>query len=217
MVQKCSNMAIDAALSLVTKKDSSELIGCHVYAANLHRTRFADMEPGLPGDYRGDRLDGLRKTHEDLIGEGLRMISNTYLEPLAKKACSAGVRYKSLTPEGRNYIEILKATRDELPELIVIGGQGQGQAPFLGSTAERVLLYSQESDILVVRKPWKLNGGKIAVGIDGSESSFLALKRALDISTSYDRILAIMLCLGKSLSSQVVELLIVCRKRISPE
>ena len=183
---ECSNIAIDAALSLVTKTDSSELIGCHVYAANLHRTRFSDMEPGLPGDYRGEKLDGLRKTHEDLIGEGLRMISNAYLDPLAKRASSVGVKYKSVTPEGRNYIEILKATRDELPELIVIGGHGQGQAPFLGSTAERVLLYSQESDILVVRRPWKLNGGKIAVGIDGSESSFLALKKALDISISHE-------------------------------
>ena len=92
-----SDLARDAALLLAEKSSDVHLIGCHAYAANLHRARFGDMEPGLPEGYSGEGLVNLRRTHEGLIGEGLRLISDSYLEPLVKEATDKGIEYECAT------------------------------------------------------------------------------------------------------------------------
>jgi nucleotide-binding universal stress UspA family protein len=163
------------------------LIGCHAYAARLHRSRFSDMEPGLPDGYSGEGLINLRRTHENLIGEGLRMISDSYLEPLAKVAIEKGVAYECLTPEGRSYVQILNASRNKQANLMIMGARGQGRAEGMGSTAERVLMYSQGMDVLLMRSPIGFEGGSILVGIDGSENSYAAMSRAVELAEALDK------------------------------
>ncbi len=47
-----SNLAAEVALQIAVKSENTEIIACHVYAAELHRVRFEEMEPGLPDQYQ---------------------------------------------------------------------------------------------------------------------------------------------------------------------
>ena len=183
-----SDYATRAALTLAEAGDGAEISGCHVYAARLHRTRFEEMEPGLPERYQEEeRLGYLRNTHEGLISQGMELISDAYLSPLAKVAGERGIPFRGLVPEGRNYVELLRIIREERPELTVMGAVGQGLVPemTLGSCAERVLLYAPAGDVLVMRRPWNLSNHPIVVGVDGSENSFMALKRGMEIARHF--------------------------------
>ena len=185
-----SDLACKAAISLAEKGNTAEkgevlLIGCHAYSAQLHRARFGDMEPGLPEAYRGDGLSELRKTHEGLITEGMKLISDVYLEALANASLTKGIAYKSVTPEGRNYVRILEAATEKEADLLVIGACGQGKAEGLGSTSERVLLYSHGVDVLLMRRPWCPDGSTILVGIDGSDESFSAMQKAVELAKAF--------------------------------
>lgn len=53
-----SDYALDASLELSQKQNKSQLIGSHVYASELNRYRFMEMEDGLPEKYQEeDRLN----------------------------------------------------------------------------------------------------------------------------------------------------------------
>jgi nucleotide-binding universal stress UspA family protein len=180
-----SNLAAAAALNLATGRPDVQLSGCHVYAAAMHYSRFGEMEPGLPGQYKeGERLDNLRHTHDGLITEGMKTISDAYLDPLAKKAGERGISWEGITPEGRNYVEFLRMIDKKQADLVVMGACGHGSVPEseLGSMAERVLLLAAKTDLLLIRRPWEFRGRPIVVGIDGSMDSYSALSRALGIA-----------------------------------
>lgn len=186
-----SDCAVDAAMSIARLGSGSRIIGCHVYAARMHRIRFEDMEPGLPDKYQDEeRLQSLRGSHDNLISHGMRLISEAYLGPPAARAREMGIAYQPMILEGRNYVELAKAAREHQADLVVLGGWGHGRIPEsqLGSVAERLLLQLQDRDVLVVKGPWQpegkpIVGGKpIVVGLDGSSDSYSALRRALSIS-----------------------------------
>ena len=180
-----SDLAMQAALHLAALGENLELIGCHVYAARLHEARFAQMEPGLPENYQTEEaLCDLRGTHDDLITQGMHVISDAYLAPLARAARDSGLTWEGQTPEGRNYVELLRIIRDRNPDLITLGAFGQGHVPesALGSVTERVLLHADSCDVLTMRQPWSFRERPIVVGVDGSDSSFAALGRALQIA-----------------------------------
>lgn len=180
-----SNLAINAALNLANIYNKNPLACCHVYAANMHRTRFEDMEPGLPEEYHEEkRLEYLRSAHEDIITDGMQLISDAYLAPIVKEAEKRGVQYKCLTPEGRNYVELLKVIRKQQSDLVIMGAWGQGNVGdgSLGSLTERTLFYAAKNDVLIMKKPWDFKGRPIIVGIDGSKNSYVALKKAVELS-----------------------------------
>ena len=182
---KYSDLAKDAALNLAEFYNENPLICCHVYAANMHRTRFEDMEPGLPDKYQEEnRLNELRDTHEDIITDGMQLISDAYLKPIFVEAEKRNIKFKGSTPEGHNYVELLKVINDKNADLVVMGAHGHGHVNDgnLGSLTERTLFYTLNSDVLIMRAPWNFKGRPIVVGIDGSENSYAALKKAVDIS-----------------------------------
>ncbi|MBP7299657.1 MAG: universal stress protein, partial [Methanoculleus sp.] len=183
----CSDLAGDAALAF-TVTGRGRCTGCHVYAARMHRQRFEDMEPGLPGQYqKEERLNDLRATHDDLISGGMALISDAYLAPLAEKAAARGIPFEPVIAEGRGYVEILRLIRECRPDLAVLGATGHGQTPEvpLGSLAERVLLYAGTGDLLLVRRPWSLKNRPVVVGVDGSDASYAALERAATIAAAH--------------------------------
>lgn len=180
-----SDMAMHAAVQIAENIEHVTLIGCHVYGAQMHRKRFTQMEPGLPGKYQEEKeLTRLRGSHEDLITDGMQIISDAYLAPLQQLANEKKIKFEDATPEGRNYFEILKVAREKGVDLVIVGAHGHGFVPeaILGSTSERVLSHSWHSDVLVMKRPWNLRKKPILVGIDGSQNSYAALLKSADLA-----------------------------------
>ncbi|MEE9604115.1 MAG: universal stress protein [Candidatus Scalindua sp.] len=178
----CSDLGISIA-----KKYSSELIGGHVYAANLHHKRFKEMESGLPEKYRGENeLKKQREFHNSLIGRGLRMISNSYLDDLDKKCQSEEVPFTRNIQEGKNYLELVKDINSKDYDLVIIGirGLGETNGNLIGSVCERVVR-RVNTDVLVVKDDKPLDG-KIIVAVDGSEQSLRAVEIAGKLTKGFE-------------------------------
>jgi nucleotide-binding universal stress UspA family protein len=164
----------------------SELTGSHVYSANLHDKRFRDMEVGLPGHYQEEeRLKKSRKVHDSLIGTGLRMISDAYLDAFKKGCQEAAVPFTGKMMEGKNWSELAKEVRSSGYDLVIMGilGLGAVNGNLIGSVCERVVR-NVRADVLVVKNGKPLEG-RAVVAIDGSDDSFSAFKKALTLSKRF--------------------------------
>lgn len=168
---------------ILARAFGSTVVVAHVYAARLHDRRFADLEPGLPKEYQDPkRLEASRRTHDSLIGKGLHMISDSYLE--AARAKLDGISVESKSIEGKNYVELARESTNGY-DLAVIGARGLGLASLdghcpagtLGSVCERFLRRTR-TDVLIVKDSRPI-AGTILVGVDGSPESYAALRRAL--------------------------------------
>ncbi len=179
-----ANKALDEAVRLAKSADG-EITGIHAYAALLHDRRFKMMEGGLPERYLEEQEMGYqREVHDDLITRGLDIISESYHDA-GKAVCDeAGVPFKRLSPEGKNYTKVVEAARSGDFDVLVLGALGLGAVPgsLIGTVAERVVRRSP-IDTFVVRDPHKAVGdGPIVVGIDGSPRSYGAMMTALDLA-----------------------------------
>lgn len=180
-----SGHAVDQT-GLIARALGSTVVAAHVYAARLHDRRFTDLEPSLPKEYQDPgRLEASRRTHDSLIGQGLRMISDSYLE--AARARLNGISVEGKSIEGKNYVELVRESKNGY-DLAVIGARGLGlgsmndqvPAEATGSVCERFLRQAR-IDLLIVKDSHSI-GGKILVGIDGSSESYAALRRALKLA-----------------------------------
>ncbi len=178
-----ANKALDEAIRLAKSADGV-ITGIHAYAAMLHDRRFKMMEGGLPERYLEEQEMGYqREVHDDLITRGLNIISDSYHDA-GQAACEAqGVPFKRLSPEGKNYNEVVKAARSGEFDVLALGAVGVGAVPgnIIGTVAERVVRRSP-IDTFVIRDPKRAVGdGPIVVGIDGSPLSYGGLMTALDL------------------------------------
>ncbi|MBM2835164.1 MAG: uspA 1 [Candidatus Brocadiaceae bacterium] len=180
-----SNHCIDLGIKL-SKKFNSLLVGCHVYDASLHQRRFRDMEKGLPPQYQDEAvLQRQRDLHTSLINQGLKLISESYLDVFNEKCREAAVPHKSLLLEGKNYYEIIKEVHREHYDLVIMGAQGLAavDSSTLGSVCERVVRRIK-TDILVVK-----NGcfeGSAVVAVDGSARSVAGVKSAISFTQRFN-------------------------------
>ena len=182
----------DRALAEATRlalSSSGVVTGIHAYAAKLHDRRFRQMEGGLPERYREEReMERQREVHDSLITKGLNIISDSYHDAGQELCREAGVPYRRLSPEGKNYRRIAEAAASGQFDLLVMGALGLGAVPgrAIGSVCERVARRSA-IDTLVIRDPERAIGdGPLVVTVDGSERSFGALKTALDLGLRLD-------------------------------
>ncbi|MFQ5962788.1 MAG: universal stress protein [Candidatus Scalinduaceae bacterium] len=183
---KFSNYCEDIGIS-ISKKYASELIGGHVYAAGLHHKRFREMESGLPEQYRDENeLKKQREFHNSLIGRGLRIISNSYLDNLEKKCQKERVSFGRNVQEGKNYLELVKDIQNEDYDLVIIGIRGLGEVNgnLIGSVCERVVR-KINTDVLVVKNDRPLEGS-IIVAVDGSEQSSRAVEMAGSLAKEFE-------------------------------
>ena len=183
---KYSDYSSDLGIS-IAKKFDSELIGGHVYAASLHHKRFREMESGLPEKYRDEsELKKQREFHNTLIGKGLRMISDSYLDSMVKKSRESNVPFKRNIMEGKNYLELVKDIKTKDYDLVIIGvlGLGEVNGNLIGSVCERVVRRIN-TDVLVVKNDKPLEG-KVIVTVDGSEQSFRAVAMASGLAAKYN-------------------------------
>jgi nucleotide-binding universal stress UspA family protein len=183
---KYSNYCEELAVS-IAKKSNSELIGGHVYAASLHHKRFKEMEVGLPEKYKEEsELKKQREYHNSLIGRGLRMISDSYLDSLEKKSQEQNIPFARNIQEGKNYIQLVKDINSNDYDLVIIGvrGLGEVQEDAIGSVCERVVRRIN-TDVLIVKNEKPLEG-RVIVTVDGSEQSFRAVEMASDLAVKYN-------------------------------
>ncbi|MEK6791816.1 MAG: universal stress protein [Deltaproteobacteria bacterium] len=177
---KESDYAMEAAIRLGAAC-GSEVTGCHVYAARLHETRFVQMETGLPEQYQSETiLKRQREIHESLIGKGLNIIADSYLDKFEAAARDRGVAFKRRNREGKNYYELVREAAEGGYDLVVMGGLGKGavEHSLIGGVCERVSR-AVKMDVLVVKT--NSFNARVMVGIDGSPSSFAALMSALTL------------------------------------
>jgi nucleotide-binding universal stress UspA family protein len=165
----------------------ARVTACHVYGAEIHRQRFIDMEPGLPGKYRKkEKLTNLRSAHNRLMQEGFSVLSVGYLEEFTQSCRDAGIAVESVTTEGRSYVGILEIAKTHRCDLIVLGADGLGAVGngMLGGTTTRVL-HSAGCDVLVARcAPGK---GPIVAGVDGSSEALKAVAKAVTLGGAMDK------------------------------
>ena len=180
-----SNFCIDLGIDLSHKYGSS-LVGCHVYDALLHQRRFRDMEKGLPLQYQEENvLQRQRDLHSTLINQGLKLISESYLDVFKKKCREATVPHEGLLLEGKNYYEIIKELHGNRYDLVILGALGLAAVneSVIGSVCERVVRRIK-TDVLVVKN--KCLAGKVVIAVDGSISSIAGVKSAINFAKSFN-------------------------------
>lgn len=184
-----SNVAVDLALSLA-KAAGGEIVGSHVFAARLHDVRFKQMEFTLPDKYREEpELERQRRVHDSLISNGLKLISDSYLDVLERKCAEASIPFSRKTFDGRNYKMLADDINENRYDLVVMGALGMGatRESLLGSVTERVLRRVRGSDFIVVKRDAVAADAPIAVALDGSPQSFAAFRTALDLARVFGR------------------------------
>ncbi|MGH7357129.1 MAG: universal stress protein [Candidatus Rokuibacteriota bacterium] len=185
-----SNRAIDLAVEL-GRAFSARLTGCHVYAARLHDYRFKQMEYTLPEEYKDEHeLERQRKIHDSLIAMGLQLISDSYLDVMAKRAEDAGLAFERKMMDGKHYKALIDDCLASDYDLVIMGALGMGAVKDsqLGSVTER-FVRRVTRDTLVVRNHDALKDaqGAIVVGLDGSPQSFHSLQIGLALARAVGR------------------------------
>jgi len=175
---------------ILSKNINSRLTGLHVYSGNFHNLRFKVLEDHLPQKYQKEEiLEYQRKIHSVLIDRGLEIISLEYMKNLRDSCEKNNVSFEEKLIDGKNSDSIIDQAKQH--DLIIMGSQGIGAisgSASLGSNTERVLR-NTDNDAFIARK--KCVFKKIFIGIDGSEYSFLALKKALRIAKIFNSDLTI--------------------------
>src|SRR5881396_1959490 len=98
------NWGIDFA-----KAWGSTLVGNHVYAARLHDDRFRQLEAGLPARFQTpEEIKKQRNIHDKLIEQGLILISDSFLDVLAKRGEQDNVRIERKLMEGIHFEQLAK-------------------------------------------------------------------------------------------------------------
>jgi nucleotide-binding universal stress UspA family protein len=185
-----SNRAVDLAVE-IGRAVGARLTGCHVYAARLHDYRFKQMEYTLPEEYKDENeLERQRKIHDSLIAMGLQLISDSYLDVMARRAEEAGLGFERKMMDGKHYKALVEDCRVSDYDLVVMGALGMGAVKDsqLGSVTER-FVRKVAVDTLVVRNADALKDqqGAIAVGLDGSPQSFHGLKLGIALAKALRR------------------------------
>ena len=186
-----SNRAIACALTM-GKAFDAKLVGCHVYAAQLHDYRFRQMEYTLPEEYIDEvELERQRKIHDSLITMGLKLISDSYLDGMSRMCGESGLEFEPRMMDGKHHTEILKDVAGSKPDLVVIGALGIGRArdSVIGSVCERVARQC-DRDVWVVKhvpEAGEAERDTILVGVDGSPQSFGALMTAIDLAREFGK------------------------------
>ena len=193
-----SSKPSDEAMALALdfgKAFEAGMFGSHVYAAKMHDNRFRAMEGGLPEQFQVEKeLNRQRKIHDTLITKGLELITDSYLDVMARECAREGLRFTAVSLEGKNWKAMAEDIDAHGHDLVVLGAHGVGRVASsqLGTVAER-LLRRVRRDVLLVKTPREKNlSDTIVVCLDGSTRSWGGLQRALQLGKAFGkRVLAV--------------------------
>ncbi len=149
------------------------------------------MEYTLPEEYKDENeLERQRKIHDSLIAMGLQLISDSYLDVMARKAEAAGLAFERKMVDGKHYKVLVEDCLAADYDLVVMGALGMGAVKDsqLGSVTER-FVRKVAKDTLIVRNADALRDaqGAIVVGLDGSPQSFNGLKLGVSLAKALGR------------------------------
>jgi nucleotide-binding universal stress UspA family protein len=186
-----SNQAVATATKL-GQAFGAKLVGCHVYAAQMHDYRFKQMEYTLPPEYLEEtELERQRKIHDSLISMGLKLISDSYLDPMGRKCEEAGLEFERKMMDGKHHVELAKDISESDYDLIVIGALGLGKVrdSQLGSVTERVSRACNRDFLITKTIPSadEPESDTIVVAIDGSPQCFGGLMTAVELARKMDK------------------------------
>ncbi|MEO5348464.1 MAG: universal stress protein [Magnetococcus sp. YQC-3] len=190
-----SNQALARSVALASLTKGAEITGMHAYAARLHDLRFRQMEGGLPEQYRQEEvLEGQRATHDTLIGKGMTLISDSYLDVGQQACAAAGIPYRRLSVEGKNYVALTEAVGSGAHDLLVLGAQGVGAIPGeeIGSVCARVVRRTGIDTWVVKQNTETPVNGPIVVALDGSAHAYGGLRTALHLGRQWGRPLVLL-------------------------
>ena len=165
----------------------STLVGNHVYAARLHDDRFRQLEAGLPARFQTpEEIKKQRNIHDKLIEQGLILISDSFLDVLAKRGEQDNVRIERKLMEGIHFEQLAKDINSGDYDLVVMGAHGLGRVKvsLLGSVVGR-LSRLVTTDMLVVKDEGQLRHGRILIAVDGSAYSYVALRKAMRLAKTF--------------------------------
>jgi len=184
-----ANAAMLSALALASLIDNPTISGTHAYAAQLHDVRFRQMEGGLPEQFREEQeLERQRDVHDDLIGRGLSIITDCYLDQAERDCKKCDIAFVRSSLEGKNYRVLTEETNSGKYELLVMGSLGLGavEGSRIGTVCQRVARRSN-IDTLVIKNPNQaIQDGPIVVAIDGSLKSYGGLITAMSLASQWD-------------------------------
>jgi len=182
-----ANRAVVEAAELASMS-AGTVTGVHAYAARLHDLRFRQMEGGLPEQFREEQeLERQRDVHDDLIGRGLSIITDSYLDQAERTCARAGVGFARRSLEGKNYRALLEELERGDYDLLVLGALGVGAiaGSRLGTVCARVVRRTP-IDTLVIKDPGqRIGAGPIVVAVDGSPRAYGALGAALALASRW--------------------------------
>ncbi|MBI3742170.1 MAG: universal stress protein [Chloroflexi bacterium] len=165
----------------------SSLIGNHVYAARLHDDRFRQLEAGLPARFQTpEEIKKQRNIHDKLIEQGLILISDSFLDVLAKRGEEANVKIERKLMEGIHFEQLAKDINSSDYDLVIMGAHGLGRVKvsLLGSVVGR-LSRLITTDMLIVKDERSIRNGRILVAVDGSAYSYVALRKAIHLAKEF--------------------------------
>lgn len=194
----CGNTAVAVALGLA-KAAGAPVTGAHAAAVRLHDDRFRQMEGGLPERFQSEPvLEHQREVHDTLIGRGLDIISDAYLDPVAEQAAIVGVPFAKHKLEGRNFRVLLDDICAGDADVVVLGrfGMAADAGATAGSVCQRIVR-GLDRDVLVIGTvDHPAPFARVGVAVDGSAASLGALHAAiavvkatggrLELMTSFD-------------------------------
>ncbi len=178
-----ANQAMKQVMRLAGSAQGT-ITGIHAYAASLHDRRFRQMEGGLPERYRREtEMEHQRDVHEDLIGMGLGLISDSYHDAAETLSKRGNVAFERLSPEGKNYACLSAEMNSGNYDVLAMGALGLGAVAgsTIGTVCERVVRRAAIDVFVAKDRHRPIGDGPIVVAKDGSAKSFSALKTALDI------------------------------------
>lgn len=178
-----SDQAADAGVA-IAKHCGAKIIGMHAYDMAIHKKRFKTLMPHLKEGYQEpEKKDDLRVRHNDIMGLSFTQLSESMLKPMEEKAALHSLHYESKVLKGKHADAICEYVKLGGTDLIVMGATGQGSSAKTGGCAKKVVRRIADRDIVLIRN--SNTSGKIIVGIDGSEDSFKALQKAIELSKCF--------------------------------
>ncbi len=176
----------------------STLVGNHVYAARLHDDRFRQLEAGLPARFQTpEEIKKQRNIHDKLIEQGLILISDSFLDVLAKRGEEDNVKIERKLMEGIHFEQLAKDINSSDYDLVIMGAHGLGRVKVsaLGSVVGR-LARLITTDMLIVKEALTpssspeageggIRNGRILVAVDSSAYSYVALRKAIRLAKQF--------------------------------